>query len=149
MTWAATSYSVNGLAMLPFYIYESIFGFQRGSDQIWAAADQRTRGFLLGATSGRTRLGGDGLQPPYGTSHLVAATIPNCKADDPAFAWQLAVIIDQGMREMMVENCAQPDLVAESEAGIIRECYKSKSCSRPSNMGYSPKVPLKRLKKSL
>ena len=112
MTLAATSYSVSALAMLPFDIYYSIFGFQRGGDQIWAAADQLTRGFLLGGTSGRARLGGEGLQPPDGTSHLVAATIPNCKADDPAFACELAVIIDQGMREMMGENCAQPDLVA-------------------------------------
>ena len=100
---AATSYSVHGLAMLPFYIYYPMFGFQRVGDQIWAAADQRARGFLLGATSGRTTLGGEGLQHQDGTSHLIAATIPNCKAYDPAFACELAVIIDHGMREMMVE----------------------------------------------
>ena len=85
-TAAATSYSVHGLAMLPFYIYYSMFGFQRVGDAIWAAADQRARGFLLGATSGRTTLGGEGLQHQDGSSHLVAATIPNCKAYDPAFA---------------------------------------------------------------
>jgi pyruvate dehydrogenase E1 component len=122
-TAAATSYSVHGLAMLPFYIYYSMFGFQRVGDAIWAAADQRARGFLLGATSGRTTLGGEGLQHQDGTSHLVAATIPNCKAYDPAFAGEMAVIIDHGMREMLVEqrdvfyyvtlmneNYAQPDL---------------------------------------
>ena len=90
--------------MLPFYIYYSIFGFQRVGDAIWAAADQRARGFLLGATSGRTTLGGEGLQHQDGSSHLVAATIPNCKAYDPAFAGELAVIIDAGMREMLTEQ---------------------------------------------
>jgi len=136
-TAAATSYSVHGLAMLPFYIYYSMFGFQRVGDQIWAAADQRARGFLLGATSGRTTLGGEGLQHQDGSSHLMAATIPNCKAYDPAFACELAVILDQGMREMMVEqkdvfyyvtlmneNYAQPDLRPGAEADIIRGCYR-------------------------
>ena len=135
-TAAATSYSVHGLAMLPFYIYYSMFGFQRVGDQIWAAADQRARGFLLGATSGRTTLGGEGLQHQDGTSHLVAATIPNCKAYDPAFACELAVIVDAGMQAMMVaqldvfyyitlmnENYAQPDLRPGAEAGILRGCY--------------------------
>ncbi len=103
-TAAATSYSVHGLAMLPFYIYYSMFGFQRVGDQIWAAADQRARGFLIGATSGRTTLGGEGLQHQDGTSHVVAATIPNCKAYDPAYAGELAVIVDHGMREMLVEQ---------------------------------------------
>ncbi|WP_346308730.1 pyruvate dehydrogenase (acetyl-transferring), homodimeric type, partial [Limnohabitans sp.] len=103
-TAAATSYSVHGLAMLPFYIYYSMFGFQRVGDAIWAAADQRARGFLLGATSGRTTLGGEGLQHQDGSSHLVAATIPNCKAYDPAFAGELAVILDAGMREMVEQQ---------------------------------------------
>jgi pyruvate dehydrogenase E1 component len=138
-TAAATSYSVHGLAMLPFYIYYSMFGFQRVGDQIWAAADQRARGFLLGATSGRTTLGGEGLQHQDGTSHLVASTIPNCKAYDPAFSAELAVILDRGMQEMMVEqqdvfyyvtlmneNYAQPDLLAGSESDIIRGCYRFK-----------------------
>ncbi|SHH18763.1 alpha-ketoglutarate dehydrogenase [Pollutimonas bauzanensis] len=101
---AATSYSVHGAAMLPFYIYYSMFGFQRVGDLIWAAADQRPRGFLIGATSGRTTLAGEGLQHQDGTSHLWAATIPNCKAYDPAFACELAVILDRGMREMLVEQ---------------------------------------------
>jgi pyruvate dehydrogenase E1 component len=84
--------------MLPFYIYYSMFGFQRVGDLIWAAADQRSRGFLLGATAGRTTLGGEGLQHQDGSSHVVAATVPNCRAYDPAFAYELAVILDHGMR---------------------------------------------------
>ena len=136
-TAAATSYSVHGLAMLPFYIYYSMFGFQRVGDAIWAAADQRARGFLLGATSGRTTLGGEGLQHQDGSSHLVAATIPNCKAYDPAFAGELAVILDAGMREMveqqadafyyvtlMNENYAQPDLPSGVEADVLRGGYR-------------------------
>ncbi len=147
-TAAATSYSVHGLAMLPFYIYYSMFGFQRVGDQIWAAADQRARGFLLGATSGRTTLGGEGLQHQDGTSHLVAATIPNCKAYDPAFAGELAVIIDHGMREMLVdqkdvfyyvtmmnENYAQPSLPSGAEPDVIRGCYKFASYPSPSGSG--------------
>ena len=103
-TAAATAYSTHGLAMLPFYIYYSIFGFQRVGDLIWAAADQRPRGFLIGATSGRTTLAGEGLQHQDGSSHLHAMTVPNCKAWDPAFAGELAVIVDAGMREMLVEQ---------------------------------------------
>ncbi|WP_416560050.1 alpha-ketoglutarate dehydrogenase [Limnohabitans sp. yimb22184] len=135
-TAAATSYSVHGLAMLPFYIYYSMFGFQRVGDAIWAAADQRARGFLLGATSGRTTLGGEGLQHQDGSSHLVAATIPNCKAYDPAFAGELAVILDAGMREMveqqadvfyyvtlMNENYAQPNLPEGAERCVLRGGY--------------------------
>ena len=136
-TAASTSYSVHGFAMLPFYIYYSMFGFQRVGDAIWAAADQRARGFLIGATSGRTTLGGEGLQHQDGTSHLNAAAIPNCKAYDPAFAGELAVIIDHGMREMLMEqkdvfyyvtvmneNYAQPSLPAGTEHDVIRGCYK-------------------------
>jgi len=135
-TAAATSYSVHGLAMLPFYIYYSMFGFQRVGDAIWAAADQRSRGFLLGATSGRTTLSGEGLQHQDGSSHLVAATIPNCKSYDPAFACEMAVIVDQGMREMVVEqqdvfyyitlmneNYAQPNLIAGSREHILQGMY--------------------------
>jgi pyruvate dehydrogenase E1 component len=135
-TAAATSYSVHGLAMLPFYIYYSMFGFQRVGDAIWAAADQRSRGFLLGATSGRTTLGGEGLQHQDGSSHLVAATIPNCKAYDPAFAGELAVIVDAGMRQMLVdqedvfyyitlmnENYAMPNLPEIAAQGVLRGGY--------------------------
>jgi len=139
-TAAATSYSVHGLAMLPFYIYYSMFGFQRVGDAIWAAADQRARGFLLGATSGRTTLSGEGLQHQDGSSHLVAATIPNCRAYDPAYAGEMAIIVDHGMREMLVdqrdvfyyvtlmnENYAQPDLPLGVETDVIRGCYKFKA----------------------
>jgi pyruvate dehydrogenase E1 component len=113
-----------------------MFGFQRVGDAIWAAADQRARGFLLGATSGRTTLAGEGLQHQDGSSHLVAATVPNCKAYDPAFAGELAVIVDAGMREMLVdqkdvfyyvtlmnENYAQPDLPADASDGVLRGGY--------------------------
>ena len=147
-TAAATSYSVHGTAMLPFYIYYSMFGFQRIGDAIWAAADQRARGFLLGATSGRTTLGGEGLQHQDGSSQLVAGTISNCKAYDPAFAGELAVIVDQGMRDMLVdqkdlfyyitlmnENYAQPDLPANAVEGVIRGCYKLKTVNAKSNDG--------------
>ena len=150
-TAAATSYSVHGLAMLPFYIYYSMFGFQRVGDQIWAAADQRSRGFLLGATSGRTTLGGEGLQHQDGTSHLVAATIPNCKAYDPAFAGEMAVIVDAGIREMVVEqqdvfyyvtlmneNYPQPDLPPGVEADILRGCYCFNSWLRTADGLQSP-----------
>src|SRR5207253_10789734 len=98
------SYSGTGFPLLPLYIYCSMFGCQRVGDAIWAAADQRSRGFLLGATSGRTTLGGEGLQHQDGSSHLVAATIPSCKAYDPAFAGEMAAIVDHGMREMLVEQ---------------------------------------------
>ncbi|PLZ01578.1 pyruvate dehydrogenase (acetyl-transferring), homodimeric type [Burkholderia sp. WAC0059] len=101
---AATAYSVHDLPMLPFYLYYSMFGFQRIGDLIWAAADQRARGFLIGATAGRTTLGGEGLQHQDGTSHLAASTIPNCRAWDPAFAYEVAVIVDEGMREMVEEQ---------------------------------------------
>jgi len=134
---AATSYSVHGLAMLPFYIYYSMFGFQRVGDLIWAAADQRARGFLLGATAGRTTLGGEGLQHQDGSSQLIASTIPNCRAYDPAFAGELAVILDAGARRMMEqqrdefyyitlmnENYPQPSLIAGSEENILKGLYR-------------------------
>jgi pyruvate dehydrogenase E1 component len=134
---AATSYSVHGTTMLPFYIYYSMFGFQRVGDLIWAAADQRARGFLIGATAGRTTLGGEGLQHQDGSSHVVAATVPNCRAYDPAFSAELALIVDHGARAMvergedvfyyitvMNENYAQPSLPPGSEAGVIAGMYR-------------------------
>ncbi|MEH3145617.1 MAG: alpha-ketoglutarate dehydrogenase [Methylobacterium frigidaeris] len=134
---AATAYSVHGLAMLPVYIYYSMFGFQRVGDLIWAAADQRARGFLIGATAGRTTLGGEGLQHQDGSSHLVAATIPNCRAYDPAFAYEMAVILDHGARGMMEEdrdefyyvtamneNYAQPSMPEGVREGIVRGMYR-------------------------
>jgi len=137
---AATSYSTHGLAMLPFYIYYAMFGFQRVGDLIWAAADQRARGFLLGATAGRTTLGGEGLQHQDGHSHLLAAAIPNCRAYDPAFAGELAVILDHGMRAMlerqedvfyyvtvMNENYPQPSLPANVADDLIKGLYRFSS----------------------
>ena len=134
---AATSYSVHGTAMLPFYIYYSMFGFQRVGDLIWAAADQRSRGFLLGATAGRTTLGGEGLQHQDGASLVIAATVPNCRSYDPAFAGEFAVILDHGMREMLEqqrdvfyyvtlgnENQAQPSLPEGVAADVVRGLYR-------------------------
>jgi pyruvate dehydrogenase E1 component len=134
---AGTAYSVHGIAMLPFYVYYSMFGFQRVGDLIWAAADQRTRGFLFGATAGRTTLGGEGLQHQDGSSHVVAATVPNCRAYDPAFAYELATILDYGMRRMMEqqvdefyyitmmnENYSQPSLPPAVEDDIIQGMYR-------------------------
>ncbi len=136
-TAAATSYSVHGQPMLPFYIYYSMFGFQRVGDLIWAAADQRSRGFLLGATAGRTTLGGEGLQHQDGSSLLQAAMVPNCRAYDPCFAGEFAVILDHGMRQMlerqedvfyyvtlMNENYAQPSLPAGAEGDVIKGLYR-------------------------
>jgi len=143
-TAAATSYSVHGLPMLPFYVYYSMFGFQRVGDQIWAAADQRARGFLIGATAGRTTLGGEGLQHQDGSSHLVAATVPNCRAWDPATAGELAVILEHGMREMLEqqrdvfhyvtvgnENQPQPSLPEGVQEDLLRGLY----LARPAPAG--------------
>jgi len=133
---AATSYSAHGVPMLPFYIFYSMFGFQRIGDLIWAAADSRARGFLLGATAGRTTLSGEGLQHQDGTSHLAASTIPTCRAYDPCFGYELAVIVQDGMRRMleaqedvfyyvtvMNENYAHPPLPEGAEEGILRGMY--------------------------
>ncbi|HZZ91364.1 MAG TPA: alpha-ketoglutarate dehydrogenase [Usitatibacter sp.] len=134
---AATSYSTHGLPMLPMYIYYSIFGFQRVGDEIWAAADSRSRGFLFGATAGRTTLSGEGLQHEDGSSHLVASTVPNCRAYDPAFAYELAVILEDGMRRMlreredvfyyvtlMNESYAQPSMPDGAREGILRGMHR-------------------------
>ena len=100
---AATSYSNHNLPMMPFYIFYSMFGFQRIGDLIWAAADQMPRGFLIGATAGRTTLAGEGLQHQDGQSHIIASTFPNLKSYDPCFASELAIIFDEGMKRMMTE----------------------------------------------
>nr|WP_285671251.1 alpha-ketoglutarate dehydrogenase [Limibaculum sp. NKW23] len=136
-TAAATAYSVHDTELLPVYIYYSMFGFQRVGDLIWAAADQRARGFLLGATAGRTTLSGEGLQHQDGSSHLWAAAIPNCRAYDPCFACELAVIMEHGMTRMldekrdeffyitvMNENYAQPSLPEGAAEGILRGLYR-------------------------
>ncbi len=150
-TAAATSYSVHGLPMLPFYIYYSMFGFQRVGDLIWAAADQRARGFLLGATAGRTTLGGEGLQHQDGSSLVQAAQVPNCRAYDPCFAGEFAVILDHGMRQMlqeqqdvfyyvtlMNENYAQPSLPAGVEVDVIRGLYRFASVAVDKSAAGAP-----------
>ncbi|MEM6574372.1 MAG: pyruvate dehydrogenase (acetyl-transferring), homodimeric type [Pseudomonadota bacterium] len=101
---AATAYSTHDLALLPIYIFYSVFGFQRVGDLIWAAADQRARGFLIGATAGRTTLSGEGLQHQDGTSQLIAATVPACRAYDPAFGYEVAAIFDYGARRMLEQT---------------------------------------------
>lgn len=134
---AATAYANHGIAMIPFYIFYSMFGFQRIGDLAWAAGDMLARGFLIGGTAGRTTLNGEGLQHQDGHSHLIAATIPNCVSYDPAFAYELAVIIQHGMERMykkqenvfyyltvMNENYAHPAMPEGAEAGIIKGMYQ-------------------------
>ncbi|HVW69710.1 MAG TPA: pyruvate dehydrogenase (acetyl-transferring), homodimeric type [Steroidobacteraceae bacterium] len=133
---AGTAYSNHGINMVPFYIYYSMFGFQRVGDFIWAGGDIQARGFLLGATAGRTTLAGEGLQHQDGHSQLIATTVPNCVAYDPAYAYELAVIIHDGMRRMYVEqqsifyyltvmneNYPQPALPKGTEEGILKGGY--------------------------
>ncbi len=133
---AATSYTGHHSPMIPFYIFYSMFGFQRVGDLAWAAGDSRARGFLIGGTAGRTTLAGEGLQHQDGHSHVLASTIPNCRAYDPCFAYELAVIVHHGLKDMFVkkldyfyyitvmnENYAQPALPKGSEDGIIQGMY--------------------------
>jgi pyruvate dehydrogenase E1 component len=133
---AGTSYANHGLPMLPFYIFYSMFGFQRVGDLFWAAGDSQARGFLLGGTSGRTTLSGEGLQHQDGHSHLVAATIPNCVSYDPTYAYELAVIVQDGMRRMLTErenvfyyltvlneNYVHPPMPEGAAEGILRGMY--------------------------
>ena len=101
---AATAYSVSDIAMIPFYIFYSMFGFQRIGDLIWAAGDSRARGFLLGGTAGRTTLNGEGLQHEDGHSHVLSATMPNCVSYDPTYAHEVAVIMQDGLRRMYAEQ---------------------------------------------
>jgi len=134
---AATSYRNHGMYMIPFYIFYSMFGFQRIGDLAWASGDMRSRGFLLGGTAGRTTLAGEGLQHQDGHSHLYASTIPNCVSYDPAFAYELAVIIHDGMKRMyaqdedvfyyitvMNENYTHPPMPENCAEGILRGMYK-------------------------
>ena len=137
---AGTAYSNHGINMIPFFIYYSMFGFQRVGDFIWAAADMRTKGFLIGGTAGRTTLAGEGLQHQDGHSHLMASAIPNIKAYDPAFAYEIAVIIHYGMKEMYIdqkdvfyyltlenENYEHPKILNNIEEEIIKGMYKLQS----------------------
>jgi pyruvate dehydrogenase E1 component len=133
---AGTAYANHGINMIPMYIFYSMFGFQRIGDFAWAAGDMQAHGFLLGATAGRTTLAGEGLQHQDGHSHLLASTIPNCVAYDPCFAYELVVIMQDGLRRMydeqesvfyyitcMNENYAQPPMPKGVEQGILRGMY--------------------------
>jgi pyruvate dehydrogenase E1 component len=137
---AATAYSNHELTMIPFYIYYSMFGFQRTGDLAWAAGDMRARGFLIGAISGRTTLAGEGLQHQDGHSHILASTIPNCITYDPTYGYELAVIIQHGLQRMvfqqenvfyyitiMNENYAHPSMPSGAEEGIIKGMYLLKA----------------------
>lgn len=142
---AATSYSTHRTPMIPFFTYYSMFGFQRVGDFIWAASDMRARGFLIGATAGRTTLEGEGLQHQDGSSLLVASTVPTCKAYDPAFGYEMAVIIQHGLKEMgveekdvfyyitaMNERYLQPPMPSGTEEGIIKGLYLLKENNHKS-----------------
>lgn len=149
---AATAYSTHGVQMIPFYIYYSMFGFQRVGDLAWAAGDMRCRGFLLGGTAGRTTLNGEGLQHEDGHSHVTASTIPNCISYDPTFAYELAVIIQDGLRRMvqeqedvfyyitvMNENYSHPEMPKDAAQGILKGMYL---LSEGNKRGKKPRVQL-------
>ncbi len=142
---AATSYANHGQPLLPFFIFYSMFGFQRIGDLCWAAGDQRARGFLLGATAGRTTINGEGLQHEDGHSHVMSATVPNCRSYDPAFGYELAVIIQHGLQQMYVENrdvyyyltvynenYQHPPMPAGAEAGIVKGMYLLRAEEQPA-----------------
>jgi pyruvate dehydrogenase E1 component len=133
---AGTSYSAHNVQMVPFYIYYSMFGYQRVGDLVWAAADSRTRGFMLGGTAGRTTLNGEGLQHEDGHSHVLFSVVPNCRAYDPTFSYEVAVIIQEGLRQMLVEqedvfyyltlmneNYQHPPMPEAARDGILRGMY--------------------------
>jgi pyruvate dehydrogenase E1 component len=141
---AGTSYSAHGVQMVPFYIYYSMFGYQRVGDLVWAAGDCRTRGFLLGGTSGRTTLNGEGLQHEDGHSHLLFSVVPNCRAYDPAYGYELAVIVHDGLRRMvgdqedvffyitlMNENYVHPAMPEGAEEGILRGMHRIRATGKP------------------
>jgi pyruvate dehydrogenase E1 component len=149
---AGTSYSAHGVQMIPFYIYYSMFGYQRVGDLVWAAADSRTRGFMLGGTAGRTTLNGEGLQHEDGHSHVLFSVVPNVRAYDPAFGYEVAVIIQDGLRRMvaeqedvffyitlMNENYRHPAIPEGAVDGILRGIYLLRSSSRS---GEGPRVQL-------
>tara|TARA_B110000240_G_scaffold31755_1_gene34095 strand:- start:5453 stop:8134 length:2682 start_codon:yes stop_codon:yes gene_type:complete len=143
---AATSYSNNDFPLVPFYVFYSMFGFQRVGDLSWAAGDLQARGFLIGGTSGRTTLNGEGLQHQDGHSHILAGTIPNCVTYDPTYAYELAIIIQSGLEEMYVkkmakyyyitvmnENYIQPEMPKGCEDGVIRGMYLLKKNSKKTS----------------
>lgn len=142
---AATSYSNHGVPMIPFYIYYSMFGFQRIGDLAWAAGDSRARGFMLGGTAGRTTLNGEGLQHEDGHSHILAGTIPNCISYDPTFSYEVAVIVQHGLQRMFVdqedvffyltlmnENYQHPEMPMGAEEGIIKGIYRLQKTAKPA-----------------
>ncbi|GGF65943.1 MULTISPECIES: pyruvate dehydrogenase (acetyl-transferring), homodimeric type [Mameliella] len=142
---AATAYSNHGVPMIPFYIYYSMFGFQRIGDLAWAAGDSRARGFMLGGTAGRTTLNGEGLQHEDGHSHILAGTIPNCISYDPTFSYEVAVIVQHGLQRMFVdqedvffyltlmnENYQHPDMPMGAEEGIIKGLYRFRKTANPA-----------------
>jgi len=142
---AVTSYSAHDVPMVPFYIYYSMFGYQRVGDLVWAAGDSRTRGFMLGGTAGRTTLNGEGLQHEDGHSHLLFSVVPNCRAYDPAFGSELAVIVQDGLRRMlseqedvffyitlMNENYVHPPMPEGAEEGILRGMYPLREAPKRS-----------------
>ena len=141
-TAAGTSYANYGIPLIPFYIYYSMFGFQRVGDMIWAFADSRGKGFLLGATAGRTTLNGEGLQHQDGHSHVLSSTVPTCASYDPTFAYEIAVIVRDGIHRMYElnedrfyyltlcnEDYEQPAMPAEVEQGIIKGLYRFKAAT--------------------
>jgi pyruvate dehydrogenase E1 component len=152
---AATSYSTNNVPMIPFYIYYSMFGLQRVGDLAWLAGDMRARGFLLGGTAGRTTLNGEGLQHEDGHSHVLASTIPNCVAYDPTFAYEVVVIVRDGIRRMMQEqedvyyyltlmneNYAHPAMPVGAEEGIVKGMYLLKAADSVDKSGKRLRVQL-------
>jgi pyruvate dehydrogenase E1 component len=141
---AGTAYATHGVNTIPFFIYYSMFGFQRIGDLIWAAGDSRCRGFMLGGTAGRTTLAGEGLQHQDGNSHVLSLPVPNCVSYDPAYAYELAVIIQDGIRRMygegesifyyltvMNEPYEMPAMPEDSREGILKGLYKFKPTSKP------------------
>ncbi len=149
---AGTSYSAHGVQMVPFYIYYSMFGYQRVGDLVWAAGDSRTRGFMLGGTAGRTTLNGEGLQHEDGHSHVLFSVVPNCRAYDPTFAYEVAVIVHEGLRRMLVEqedvfyyvtlmneNYVHPAMPDGSAEGILRGMHLLSEAPRRSK---KPRVQL-------
>jgi pyruvate dehydrogenase E1 component len=150
---AATAYATHNAQMIPFYLFYSMFGFQRIGDLVWAAADMRSRGFLCGGTAGRTTLNGEGLQHEDGHSHVMAATVPNCVSYDPTFQYELAVIVQDGLRRMvkeqedvfyyltvMNENYVHPAMPEGAAEGILKGMYLFKSAGKDD--GKSPRVQL-------
>ena len=149
---AGTSYSAHDVPMVPFYIYYSMFGYQRVGDLVWAAGDSRTRGFMLGGTAGRTTLNGEGLQHEDGHSHVLFSVVPNCRAYDPTFGYEVAVIVQDGLRRMLAEqedgfyyltlmneNYPHPAMPEGAPEGILRGMYRLSQAPKRSK---KPRVQL-------